>query len=991
MISFSQNNNQIIKINSMSKPTIFFSTMLVTSLVGITATSMAAPVNLDANAWTVDGSATNLPSKNAGPSSNLTNTTNAAVPSITISGTGYVRNTGGLGTDDAINAGSGSIGAITITGSGNGNVAISATGGSAIYDASLNDNTGMTITNSGATASTITASNDWTVWFQRTTGTGNFTYTQGNTAGTEAGNITNTGTNNVFAVNVQTSDVTFNNYNGTMSSSGLMTAGNFGVIGVSTVNAGGNISVVNGSTGGTGTIELTNSNSTSSALYLRATNNGTISLTNTKGTISSYASSASGKGTVQIHQDNTGTGNVTINNSGTISNLRSTTAGSAIYFDDNGGTISITNNSGGSIITAGTGAAAIDNNGVHTGAITNSGVITGAGTTGEGGTAVAIDNSVNTTQITINLESGSSTNGAIKIGTGAVSEDIVNMKGGTLNGDIIAGAVNKGTVNVSANTSSNGLIGGANGLNVFNITSGTFTLNNNVKASTTTISIGAEVNIAATGKNITGSLVNNGTLTVEQGKTFTVSNNYSQSTNGTFKVGVSDDTTYGKLVVTGTATLPSNAKIDVNVTDTSFKFPTASNSGLADIISAGTLTSDGTFTVTDNSLLFNFTAVKDGNTVDLTLSSATPAVLTSTTNQGKTAASGAATVLDNVITNNPSGALATSFISLTDEQEVANAVESTLPAVSGGVAQLTNINNNAVTGIVSSRQSLTRGLSAGDGFMTNQYMWIKPFGGWTEQDNRQGVSGYDIENYGIAAGVDADVSSSWNVGFAAAFINSDVSSNQTTGANAVEVDSYLLKAYGTNMLDDVTALNLQLGWGISDYDSMRSIFTGAVADAEYSAWHIQASAELERSYSFNAKAVLTPYVHAKYSYVDVDSYIETGAGALNLNVDSDSDDSLVIGGGVKGSYSVSGDLLLVANMGLGYDVLTDRSSLTAGYAGGGAKFTTSGIEPDEWVYNAGAGVEYTHENGTEITARYDYMARDDYDDQSISVNFRIFF
>jgi len=132
-------------------------------------------------------------------------------------------------------------------------------------------------------------------------------------------------------------------------------------------------------------------------------------------------------------------------------------------------------------------------------------------------------------------------------------------------------------------------------------------------------------------------------------------------------------------------------------------------------------------------------------------------------------------------------------------------------------------------------------------------------------------------------------------------------------------------------------------------------------------------------------------VHADYSYVNVDGYRESGAGALSLNVDNDSADSLIIGTGIKANHAASDSLLLMANAGIGYDVMTDRSSLTSSFSGGGAQFTTDGIEPDEWVYNAGFGAKYSLDNGTEITASYNIDARQDYTDQSVSANFRMMF
>ena len=95
--------------------------------------------------------------------------------------------------------------------------------------------------------------------------------------------------------------------------------------------------------------------------------------------------------------------------------------------------------------------------------------------------------------------------------------------------------------------------------------------------------------------------------------------------------------------------------------------------------------------------------------------------------------------------------------------------------------------------------------------------------------------------------------------------------------------------------------------------------------------------------------------------------------------------------GVKGNYSYSDDLLLLGNVGIGYDAQADRTNLTSAFAGGGGQFTTSGIDPGALVYDVGVGVKYALVNGTEVTARYDLNGRDDYTDQSFSVNVRWMF
>ncbi len=459
----------------------------------------------------------------------------------------------------------------------------------------------------------------------------------------------------------------------------------------------------------------------------------------------------------------------------------------------------------------------------------------------------------------------------------------------------------------------------------------------------------------------------------------------------TFRTSVTNDTTYAQLSIAGTLTLQSTTNIVVDVTNPNFAFTTAVTNGLSDIITAGTIAGGNTFNVTDNSLLFDFDAALDGNTIDLSLAAATPKVGASTQSQGKSAATGAAKVLDSVIAASPSSELAANFVSLSTEKQVADAVESTLPSVSGEVASITSLTTSPVVKQVHARQLAVSGLSSGDAVFENRHAWFKPFGSWTEQDERQGVTGYDIDSYGAVFGIDGDITPDWNVGAAFSYVTSDVDSQLSSGSNKTDIDSYIATVYASTQLDERTLWSLQAGAGLNKYDSKRRLFTNDVAKGDYDGWQLLISSELARSFDLSEKATVTPYVNASYSYVDVDGYRESGAGALNLDVDGDDADSLVLSVGAKGEYLASSNLSLLAELGVGYDVMAERSRLTSAYSGGGAQFTTEGMKPDEFVYNAALGAQYKLDNGTSISARYDFNGREDYTDETVSVNVRWLF
>jgi uncharacterized protein with beta-barrel porin domain len=460
-----------------------------------------------------------------------------------------------------------------------------------------------------------------------------------------------------------------------------------------------------------------------------------------------------------------------------------------------------------------------------------------------------------------------------------------------------------------------------------------------------------------------------------------VNGNYSQTSGGDFRLHVLDPATYGSFTVDGNANFAAGSYLSVSLDPAN---TIVAGDRLTNVLTVGgTLTQS--FTVLDNKLSLAFTSAITGGNVDLVAAGTGLTTVTAAAQSGGfTGGLGAAGAIDNILASDPNGEAAFAFGSLSTNQQVVDALESVVPALNGGVALATMNTVGAFTNIVDSRQDEENGISSGDGFFVSKNLWLKPFGGWTDQDDRDGVRGYEIDSYGLAFGIDGDVSSTWKAGVAMAYSDSDIDGD-TVNRQEIHAQSILGKIYATYKMSDATALNLQAGFGGTEYNSDRTIFTGATASADYDSKHYQASAQLSHKFRINEKTTYSPYVHTSYSYIDVDSYNETGAGFFNINADSSSDDTLILGGGVKANHAYSDSLMLLGNAGVGYDVLADTQNLTSSFAGGGGVFTSTGIDPDEIVYDFGLGAKYGLANGTQVTARYDFNGREDYTDMSFSV------
>ncbi|MBA4288709.1 MAG: hypothetical protein C0439_07010 [Pseudomonas sp.] len=492
------------------------------------------------------------------------------------------------------------------------------------------------------------------------------------------------------------------------------------------------------------------------------------------------------------------------------------------------------------------------------------------------------------------------------------------------------------------------------------------------------------------GFTVSAGFFNNGTLALASGVTGSIHGDYNQSASGTLKIGVADNTTFGKLVVNGTADIGSNAKIAVNVSNPNYSFSVAS---LQDVLSATSLDSDGSFDVSDNSLLFDFGAVKDGNTVDLTISAAANSgnglIEDIVTGLGNTPAVGAAKVLDKVISGNPSGELAGHFVGLSNQQQVSEAVSSTLPTVAGSSSSAIGDTLSGVNRVVQARQASNSGLSSGDA-VADDNLWVKTFGAWAEQDERNSLDGYDATTQGLAIGADAAVSEHARLGLAFAYAQTKLDSDSHVAPQSADIDTFQLIGYGSYALDANTELNFQLDGGQNRVDSTRHMpFANATAKADYDGYNLHAGAGIGHSLRLSDQLTFIPSARADYTWIESEAYREKGAGALNLDVDSNDAEELLLSVDGKLDYQLSAATVASANLGAGYDVIDEDSAIASTYAGApGATFKTTGMDLEPWLARAGLGLSHTLPGGTEVSLRYDAEVRSDFTNQGASLKAR---
>lgn len=588
--------------------------------------------------------------------------------------------------------------------------------------------------------------------------------------------------------------------------------------------------------------------------------------------------------------------------------------------------------------------------------------------------------------------------------------------------------------------------GGASG-DTWTVSAGTLALATSVSVvADVTIGSAAELNGATS--TIIGNLVNNGLLSVGSplatSTTLAVTGNFTQAAGAVFRTNLSGaGPSYSRLTVSGNATLASGTTVDVNVAGSAVL---ANNARLPDVIKAGGTLARGSINVTDNSYLFNFVAdtARDPKAVDLisvaaqveepmpapgpspvpapapspapapvvlpspqpvqppavvaspALAPAAPSVTTAVRSNGNAPSDGLAQVLDKLIVNGADDAdmrrVITVLGTLPSAQSVSGAASQTLPLQTGANSMATTSALRSMNRIIQSRIESNRGLSSGDTFAGDKYVWFKPFASRATQGDRNGVTGFESDTNGLTVGMDLPATDRLRAGGVLTYADTNVQSNASApGTQKTDVQTYALVGYASYNLDPQTDINAQLDVGYNKNKGRRAMpFIGRVAASDYGSFTTHASLGIGRVLPLSEATNLTPSIRLDHTQVRSDAYTETGAGALNLAVGKSTFKETLLSVDLKLAHALNDNIKLVANAAAAYDVSNQAAQSTAAYVGGGAAFVAKGIQPSPWLNRVGLGLLKTDQRGVEYQVRYDAEKRTtDFLNHTLSARIRV--
>ena len=321
------------------------------------------------------------------------------------------------------------------------------------------------------------------------------------------------------------------------------------------------------------------------------------------------------------------------------------------------------------------------------------------------------------------------------------------------------------------------------------------------------------------------------------------------------------------------------------------------------------------------------------------------------------------------------GSMATGFTALDNlsGSGLVNAVNQTLPVLTGAASQATYSTQRTFQQAMTGRLDDVLGLNAGA--TPERNLWMKPLGGGVRQGSVDGVPGYNASGGGIAVGADTTISTRAMIGGVFAYSHQTITGSEDAVPNRLAIDSYQAGLYGAYALGHGVQVDGQLDGALNDNGESRSLtFINSTAAAGYRSYSGHAGVGVRKLIPLEPGFAIAPSLRLDYGQVRSPAYQEGGASGFSLNVDSQTYRELTLTAGLKGAYRIAQHVYLTGDVGVGYNALNQGLQVKSAFAGGGETFTTGGLALSPWIYSTALGIVAADNNRFDLGLRYGLAA-----------------
>jgi len=309
------------------------------------------------------------------------------------------------------------------------------------------------------------------------------------------------------------------------------------------------------------------------------------------------------------------------------------------------------------------------------------------------------------------------------------------------------------------------------------------------------------------------------------------------------------------------------------------------------------------------------------------------------------------------------------------KEKLAVQVKKLAPIVNNSIAQTSMNSSILVSDTISNRISDIRGISAGDETLDNS-VWAKLITSTGTQSSVGMYDGYETKANGLSFGYDKLISDDLLVGVSLGLVQSDTTQLDFRNGDISDTTSYQASIYASKTFDKLYIDGI-LSYGMNSTSGKRATAIDRVAS--YDVDSAQYGLKIETGYNFNYKDVkITPYASINYNIMTQDAYKETGAGALNLDVNAVDLARGSAGLGVKTSTDIElFDTTVTPELRVGYNqYFGDTTVETVAKFEQGDSFITPSAEMMKSTYVIGTGVKTNATDNLTLSLDGNYKSSD---------------
>nr|WP_249060585.1 autotransporter outer membrane beta-barrel domain-containing protein [Desulfobacter hydrogenophilus] len=249
-----------------------------------------------------------------------------------------------------------------------------------------------------------------------------------------------------------------------------------------------------------------------------------------------------------------------------------------------------------------------------------------------------------------------------------------------------------------------------------------------------------------------------------------------------------------------------------------------------------------------------------------------------------------------------------------------------------------------------------------------------------DQDDKDGISGYKLDNTGFIIGTDYLVSDKFLVGLSGSYMQPSMDSNDDLVS--IDIETWQANVYSSYFLQNFY-IDANAGYGWSKIDSERQInFMGTAAEADHDAEYFALGVGAGYRLDVYKKVIVEPFCELNYVDMDEDGYEESGAGGANSKISSNSVESLKSGLGIRLAklFDLQNGISIKPEISYRWEheFKDDAVSNSASFVSAGSSFTTEGIKPDANHHIFGASIKAFMGHQMSLYLNYEYDRSDSY-------------